>query len=295
MCAARRNPRAPNPPRQRAGPSAEDTAIGNAGRSDADHVSPATALRRAWAGLPPRLRILEPVEPSAAQWPVLERLHAGFDDRGAQICLPMPLARFRAVARQAILETARRLDDVETEDFEGGARHPGGPAPAPARIMADFARRFAEDVDTLMRALVPAARYRKGHYAYGRFTVAEPHGLHTDHSAEDPGAAGEPICIARVGTLGTHFVAGDARSHDAQTERMLGALRHWVAVPEGEPEAVLAELLKRGTLGTIPVDHVILMVAGNASATSQPTQHIAARPPEGGLHSAFFQRQYRLA
>ena len=40
---------------------------------------------------------------------------------------------------------------------------------------------------------------------------------------------------------------------------------------------------------------VMLMVAGNGSAHSQVTQHIAARPPDGGLHSAFFQRQYKLA
>jgi hypothetical protein len=38
----------------------------------------------------------------------------------------------------------------------------------------------------------------------------------------------------------------------------------------------------------------MLMVAGNGSDNSQITQHIAARPPDGGLHSAFFQRQYRL-
>jgi hypothetical protein len=38
----------------------------------------------------------------------------------------------------------------------------------------------------------------------------------------------------------------------------------------------------------------MLMVAGNGSPNSQITQHIAARPPDGGLHSAFFQRQYKL-
>ena len=75
---------------------------------------------------------------------------------------------------------------------------------------------------------------------------------------------------------------------------MLKALRYWIAVPEGEPEEVLEALLRQGTLRTIPVNHVMLMVAGNGSATSQVTQHIAARPPAGGLHSAFFQRQYRL-
>ena len=107
-------------------------------------------------------------------------------------------------------------------------------------------------------------------------------------------ARGEPICIARIGTLGTHYLAGDPATCDAATQSMLRALRHWVSVPEGEPEDILATLLAGGTLRTIPVDHVVLMVAGNGGANAQPTQHIAARPPEGGLHSAFFQRQYRL-
>ena len=65
-------------------------------------------------------------------------------------------------------------------------------------------------------------------------------------------------------------------------------------VPEGQPETILQELLKRGTLRTMPVNHVMLMVAGNGSDNAQITQHIAARPPDGGLHSAFFQRQYKL-
>ena len=75
---------------------------------------------------------------------------------------------------------------------------------------------------------------------------------------------------------------------------MLKALRYWITVPEGEPEAIFDELLERQTLKTIPVNHVMLMVAGNGSESCQVTQHIAARPPEGGLHSAFFQRQYKL-
>jgi hypothetical protein len=75
---------------------------------------------------------------------------------------------------------------------------------------------------------------------------------------------------------------------------MLKALRYWIAVPEGEPEDIFEELLKRDTLKTIPVNRVMLMVAGNSSETAQVTQHIAARPPDGGLHSAFFQRQYKL-
>jgi hypothetical protein len=71
-------------------------------------------------------------------------------------------------------------------------------------------------------------------------------------------------------------------------------LRYWIAVPEGEPENILGELLQRETLRTIPVNRVMLMVAGNSSESAQITQHIATRPPDGGLHSAFFQRQYKL-
>jgi hypothetical protein len=94
--------------------------------------------------------------------------------------------------------------------------------------------------------------------------------------------------------LGTHYVAGDCRTLDPETQSMLRALRYWLAVPEGEPETILEELLRRETLRTIPVNRVMLMVAGNGSEYAQVTQHIAARPPDGGLHSAFFQRQYRL-
>ncbi len=56
--------------------------------------------------------------------------------------------------------------------------------------MADYGRLYNDDVDAMMSVLVPSARYRKGHYAYGKFTVPEPHGLHTDHSAEDPAERG---------------------------------------------------------------------------------------------------------
>jgi hypothetical protein len=160
--------------------------------------------------------------------------------------------------------------------------------------MAEYVRLYNDDVDAMMGVLVPSARYRKEHYAYGKFTVPSPHGLHTDHSAEDPACAGEPICIARVETLGTHYVAGDYTEHDPRTQSMLKALRYWIAVPEGQPEDIFEELLRRGTLKTIPVNHVMLMVAGNSSDDTQVTQHIAARPPDGGLHSAFFQRQYKL-
>jgi len=242
-----------------------------------------TSLRQAWAALAPRLKILEPVQFSSDQWSLIERLHANFNDREAHTRLPLPIACFREAARNEIHELAKQFDDVETANA-------GGPPDA----MAKYAGLYNDDVDEMMGVLVPSARYRKGHHAYGKFTVAAPHGLHTDHSAEDPGCAGEPICIARIETLGTHYVAGDYKAHDPQTQSMLRALRYWIAVPEGEPESILDELLKRQTLKTIPVNHAMLMVAGNRSENSQITQHIAARPPAGGLHSAFFQRQYKL-
>ena len=252
-----------------------------------------TSLRQAWAALQTRLKIVEPLQFSSGQWSLLERLHADFNDREAHAQLPLPIARFRSAVSKEILEHAEQFEDVRTEyvndrwsagDFKDGA--PGA--------MANFARLYNDDVDTMIAALVPSARYRKGHYAYGRFHVPQPHGLHTDHSAEDREAAGEPICIARIETLGTHYVAGDYRTHDPETQSMLKALRYWIAVPEGEPEKIFDELLRRGTLKTIPVNHVVLMVAGNSSANSQVTQHMAAKPPGGGLHSAFFQRQFRL-
>ena len=252
-----------------------------------------TSLREAWAALPPRLKILEPVKFSSGHWALVERLHANFNDREAHAHLPLPIARFRGAARKAIYEHAKQFDDVKTvyvndswllENFVDGTPD----------TMTDYVRRYNDDVDEMMSILVPSARYRKGHYAYGKFKVPEPHGLHTDHSAEDPDCAGEPICIARIETLGTHYVAGDYKAYDLKTQSMLEALRYWTAVPEGEPETILDELLRRKTLETIPVNHVMLMVAGNSSENSQITQHIAARPPDGGLHSAFFQRQYKL-
>jgi hypothetical protein len=243
--------------------------------------------------LPSRLKILEPVQWAADHWSLIERLHANFNDREAHTHLPLPIARFRKAASKEIHEHAKHFDEVETvyvndswfsEKFVNGTPD----------TMANYVRLYNADVDEIMGVLVPSARYRKAHYAYGKFTVSEPHGLHTDHSAEDPESAGEPICIARIETLGTHYVAGDYKAHDPQTQSMLKALRYWIAVPEGEPEGILDELLKRQTLKTIPVNRVMLMVAGNGSSNSQITQHIAARPPDGGLHSAFFQRQYKL-
>jgi hypothetical protein len=242
-----------------------------------------TSLREAWAALPSRMKILEPLPFPADHWSLLECLSATFNDRDAQTRLPIPIARFRDEATRQIYELARQLDAVETATTDSGTDP-----------MAAYARAYNEDVDAMMGVLVPSARYRKGHYAYGRFTAAAPHGLHTDHSAEDPQSRGEPICIARIETLGTHYVAGDYKAHDPETQSMLRALRYWIAVPEGEPDDILAQLLQRGTLRTMPVNHVMLMVAGNGSPESQITQHIAARPPEGGLHSAFFQRQYKL-
>jgi hypothetical protein len=245
-------------------------------------------LRQAWAGLPARLKILEPVKFSSGHWSLIERLHANFNDREAHTHLPLPIARFRDAATKEIYEHARQLDDVETVTVDGIAVGDSRDA------MANFARLYNEDVDEMMSVLVPSARYRKGHYAYGRFTVPAPHGLHTDHSAEDPGSAGEPICIARIETLGTYYVAGDYKAQDARTQSMLKALRYWITVPEGTPDDILDDLLKRDVIKAIPVNHVMLMVAGNGSENTQVTQHIAARPPVGGLHSAFFQRQYKL-
>jgi hypothetical protein len=252
-----------------------------------------TSLRRAWAALPPRLKILEPMKFSSGHWSLIERMHANFNDRDAHTRLPIPIARFSEAARKEIYEHAKQFNDVETVTVDDSwflERFINGMPDT----MENYVRLYNDDVDEMMSLLVPSARYRKGHYAYGKFTVPEPHGLHTDHSAEDPDSEGEPICIARIETLGTHYVAGDYKAHDSKTESMLKALRYWIAVPEGEPENILDKLLKQETLKTIPVNHVVLMVAGNSSENSQITQHIAARPPGGGLHSAFFQRQYRL-
>ena len=253
-----------------------------------------TILHRAWAALEPRLKILEPVAFCSDHWSLVERLHENFNDREAHTRLPIPIARFGEIASKAIYEHAKRFDDVKTEYVDDSwfvEKFVNGPSDP----MANFVRLYNDDVDEVMRILVPSARYRKAHYAYGKFTVADPLGLHTDHSAEDPDASGEPICIARIETLGTHYVAGDYTANDSRTQGMLKALKYWIAVSEGEPEDVLEKLLKQGTLGTIPVNHVMLMVAGNGSENAQITQHIAARPPDGGLHSAFFQRQYKLA
>ena len=252
-----------------------------------------TSLRQAWSAMSARLKILEPVQFSADDWSLVERLHERFNDREAHTRLPIAIARFRDEAKNEIFEHARQFDDVDTVNVDdrwfANKFIEGTPD-----TMATYVRLYNDDVDEMMRLIVPSAHYRKEHYAYGRFTAPEPHGLHTDHSAEDPQSGGEPICIARIETLGTHYISGDYRAHDAATQSMLKALRYWITVPEGEPEAILEALLKRGTLKTIPVNHVMLMVAGNGSEDAQITQHISARPPADGLHSAFFQRQYKL-
>jgi len=252
-----------------------------------------TSLRQAWATVHPRLTILEPLKFSPDHWSLIERLHENFNDREAHTLLPIPIARFREAATKTIHEHATQFDDVTTVAVDDSwlVEKFGGGTPD---TMANFVRLYNDDVDEMMGVLVPSARYRKGHYSYGKFTAPQPHGLHTDHSAEDPAGAGEPICIARIETLGTHYLAGDYRAYDTETQRMIKALRYWITVPEGEPESVFEELLKRETLKTIPVNQVMLMVAGNSSENSQVTQHIAARPPTGGLHSAFLQRQYKL-
>lgn len=252
-----------------------------------------TSLREAWASLASRLELLEPLGFSDSEWSVLERLHGNFNDREPHTRLPMAIARFRDDVAKEIFEHARQFDEVVTVNVD--ERWAEKVAKGTADPMAEYVRLYNEEVDAMMGVLVPPASYRKEHYAYGRFVFPEPHGLHTDHSLEDPTAAGEPICIARIETLGTHYVDGDYRMQDAGTQSMLKAIRYWTPVAEGEPEEVFDALLKRGTLKTIPVNHVMLMVAGNASENAQVTQHISARPPEGGLHSAFFQRQYRLA
>ncbi|TAJ97483.1 MAG: hypothetical protein EPO10_26220 [Reyranella sp.] len=251
-----------------------------------------TSLREAWTSLPSRLKLLEPVAFTDSEWSVLERLHERFNDREAHTHLPLAIARFRDNVVKEIFERACQFDEVVTVNVdESWARKVAEGTDDP---MAEYVRLYNEEVDAMMGVLVPPASYRKEHYAYGRFVFPEPHGLHTDHSLEDAAAAGEPICIARIETLGTHYVDGDYRLQDAGTRSMLNAIRYWTPAPEGEPEQVFDELLRRGTLKTIPVNHVMLMVAGNASADAQVTQHISARPPEGGMHSAFFQRQYRL-
>src|SRR5258705_7157604 len=73
-----------------------------------------TSLRQAWAAVPPRLKILEPVQFSSDHWSLVERMHANFNDREAHTHLPMPIARFRETARKEIYEHAKHFNDVKT-------------------------------------------------------------------------------------------------------------------------------------------------------------------------------------
>src|SRR3569833_984989 len=71
-------------------------------------------LHPAWAALPARLKMLEPVPFSAEQWSLIERLHATFNDREAHTHLPIPIARFCEDATKGIYGYARQFDVVET-------------------------------------------------------------------------------------------------------------------------------------------------------------------------------------
>src|ERR1044072_7135430 len=74
-----------------------------------------TSLRQAWAALPPRLKILEPVPFSSDHWSLIKRMHANFNDRQAHAHLPMPIARLREAAKKSIYEHAKQFDEVRTE------------------------------------------------------------------------------------------------------------------------------------------------------------------------------------
>src|SRR5690349_10430377 len=106
------------------------------------------SLHEAWAALSPRLKILEPLPFSSDDWSLVERLHAAFNDREAHTRLPLPIASFREPARQEIYRQAKQLDDVVTATADG----------APD-AMQKYARLYNDDVDEMMRVLVPAARY----------------------------------------------------------------------------------------------------------------------------------------
>ena len=120
-----------------------------------------TSLQQAWATLPARLKMLEPLQFSPHQWALVERLHVKFNDREVHTSLPMPIARFREAARKAIHEQARHLDDVETVYVDGDWLRENFVDGAPD-AMANYARLYNDDVDEMMSVLVPPARYRKG-------------------------------------------------------------------------------------------------------------------------------------
>jgi hypothetical protein len=152
-----------------------------------------TSLRQAWAALPPRLEILEPVQFSSDHWSLIERMHVNFNDREAHTRLPIPIARFREAAREEIYEHAKHFNDVKTayvndswllEKFVNGTPD----------TMANYVRLYNDDVDEMMNVLVPSARYRKGHYAYGKFTVPPPATSTTWRSAPISKPRASPSC-----------------------------------------------------------------------------------------------------
>ncbi len=68
-----------------------------------------TLLRQAWADLPPKLKILEPVQFSSDHWSLIERMHANFNDREAYTHLPMPIARFGEICEECDLQACDAL------------------------------------------------------------------------------------------------------------------------------------------------------------------------------------------
>lgn len=169
---------------------------------------------------------------SDAQWSLLERLHRDFNDREAHTRLPLAIARFRDEVAKAIFQRARQFDEVVTVNVDESWQQ--RVAASAADPMAPYVRLYNEEVDAMMGVLVPPASYRKEHYAYGRFVFPEPHGLHTDHSLEDPAAARRAdLHRAHIETLGTHYVDGDYRLQDAATRGMLSALRYWTPRSRG--------------------------------------------------------------
>src|SRR5689334_4005033 len=107
-----------------------------------------TSLRQAWAALPPRLKILEPVPFSSDQWSLIERLHANFNDREAHTRLPLPIARFREAASREIHEHAKTFDDVRTVNVDDGWLSENFAEGSPD-TMAHYVRLYNDDVDAM--------------------------------------------------------------------------------------------------------------------------------------------------
>ena len=83
---------------------------------------------------------------------------------------PYQLPASARLQGKTIYEHAKQFDDVKTvyvddswfvEKFVDGTPD----------TMANYVRLYNDDVDEMMGVLVPSARYRKEHYAYGKFTV----------------------------------------------------------------------------------------------------------------------------